>query len=87
MASSSSRTSRTTEVQTLIFPKEHFPSAEAARRWAISHGFRANEIAETKVSFRIRQADPAKFSKATFRTISLERLGLNVKAVVGKRRC
>jgi HK97 family phage prohead protease len=56
-------------VQSLIFPKAHWTSADACRRWARDHDFKADKVDETADSYRLRQRDPADFER--FRTICL----------------
>lgn len=58
-----------TQVQTLIFNKDKFPNEKKAKKWAKSHDFKFGKIDEKENSFRIRQNDPSKFKKSTFRTI------------------
>ncbi len=70
-----------TIVQTLIFSKEGFKTAEEAKRWAADHGFEDAKVDETGDSFRIRQRDPADFKDSSFRTIELTK---GVQAVIGK---
>lgn len=69
-----------TTVQTLIFSKDKFDSADAAKKWAKDHDFRADKVDETDDSFRLRQRDPGDFKQESFRTISLKD---GVQAVVG----
>lgn len=81
-----------TTVQTLIFPKTHWKSAEAASRWAKTAGFKINDYRTTPASFRYRQIDPGKFDPNSFRTICLSGAKRDepanpkcaVKAVIGK---
>lgn len=67
------------KVQSLIFSKDHFRSADQAKHWAEAHDFRDSKVDETRDSFRLRQEPPGKFKK--YRTIELT---TGVKAVVGK---
>lgn len=69
---------RGTQVQTLIFAKDKFPTASAARKWAKDHGFRTDKVDETENSFRLRQRNPGDFVR--LRTITLTS---GVQAVVG----
>ncbi len=69
-----------TTVQTLIFSKKRFKTADAARSWAKSHGHHAAKVDETEDSFRLRQRDPGDFVDGSFRTITLTN---GVKAVIG----
>ncbi len=49
---------RRSEVQTVIFSKTRFKTAESAKSWARGHDFRADKVDETSVSFRLRQVEP-----------------------------
>lgn len=69
-----------TKVQTLIFSKSKFKSAEDAKSWAKDNGYRADKVDETDQSYRIRQRPPRDFVQSSFRTITLTD---GVKAVVG----
>jgi hypothetical protein len=65
-------------VQTLIFPRSRFTPAEA-KAWAHAHNFKSGKVDMTEHSIRLRQEDPARFSR--MRTI---RMGSSpVQAVVG----
>ena len=68
-------------VQTLIFSKEKFETAEAAKAWAKAHDFRSDKVDETDESWRLRQRDPGDFQEGSFRTITLTE---GVKAVIGR---
>ncbi len=70
-----------TIVQTLIFGKDVFKTAEEATRWAADHGFENAKVDETGDSFRLRQRDPGQFHDNSFRTIELTK---GVAAVIGK---
>jgi len=72
---------QSTIVQTLIFSKEAFKTAEDAKGWADTHGFDHDKVDETDESFRLRQRDPAEFKDGSFRTIELTK---GVSAVIGK---
>lgn len=48
-------------VQSLIFPRKHWNSADAVKRWAREHDFRGDTIDETAEAFRIRQREPEEF--------------------------
>ena len=50
------------EIQSLIFPKGKFTSAQA-KKWAQDNGFKSSKVDETGTSFRLRQADPGKFKR------------------------
>jgi hypothetical protein len=58
------------EIQTLIFPKAHWDSADGAVKWAKDHGFKSSKVDETNVSYRLRQKDPDDFQR--MRTICLD---------------
>jgi len=73
--------SRPTTVQTLVFSKERFKTADQAKRWATEHDYHAAKVDETGESFRLRQREPADFDPKSFRTIGLTE---GVKAVIGK---
>jgi len=69
-----------TVVQTLIFSKEVFKTAESAQTWAKEHDFQHDKVDETDDSWRLRQRDPGDFDPESFRTITLT---TGVQAVVG----
>lgn len=81
-----------TTVQTIIFPKSHWKSAEEAKKWADKAGFKTEKYDTTASSFRFRQIDPDKFDRNSFRTICLTGAkrdepanpACKVKAVIGK---
>lgn len=64
------RVTKQFEIQTLIFPKSHWDSADDAVKWAKDHGFKSSKVDETGVSFRLRQKDPDDFQR--MRTICLD---------------
>lgn len=70
-----------TVVQTLIFSKEKFKTAEEVLRWAGEHGFDHDKVDETGESFRLRQREPGDFTDGSFRTIELTK---GVAAVIGR---
>lgn len=70
---------RPMKIQSLIFSKDHFKTAEEAKNWASKHNFSSEGVDETGESFRLRQKPPGGFKK--MRTIELT---TGVKAVVGK---
>jgi len=72
-----------TTVQTLIFSRDVFATADDARLWAREHGYRDDKVDETGDSWRLRQQDPDNFDDASFRTISLRD---GVQAVIGTLR-
>lgn len=69
------------DVQTLIFPKDKFKSADAAKAWARERGYKYGDVDETEESFRLRQEEPGGYD--IMRTIELGDSG--VKAVVGRK--
>jgi len=69
-----------TTVQTLIFAKKEFESADAAKKWASEHDFKSPKVDETEDSFRLRQRDPGDFKEGSFKTVDLKG---GVKAVIG----
>ena len=66
-------------IQTLLFDKEVFRTAEEARRWAEEHDFLVPTVEETQNHWRIRQFDPSICQPGTFRTIDIRE---GVQAVV-----
>ncbi|MEK6526212.1 MAG: hypothetical protein AABZ22_05005, partial [Nitrospirota bacterium] len=70
-----------TVVQTLIFSKEKFKTAEEAKAWAGEHGFDHDKVDETGESFRLRQKDPGEFKDGSFNTVEFTD---GVKAVIGR---
>lgn len=70
-----------TTIQTLIFSKERFKTAAAAKAWAKSHGYKSGAVDTTGASFRLRQFNPGHFQAGSFRTISIAD---GVKAVIGR---
>lgn len=81
-----------TEVQTLILPKAHWDSADAAKAWVDSHDFKSDKIDETSTSYRFRQQEPSEFDESTYATICIKPNGsepndeCQVKAVIGKKK-
>lgn len=70
------------QVQTLIFDKEVFKKKKQVRNWIKKEGFNIlKSIDEKKNTFRVRQREPYKFIKKTFRTF---KIGDGVKATGGK---
>jgi len=69
-----------TVVQTLIFSKEVFETAESAKDWAKERDYKSDKVDETEDSWRLRQRDPGDFDPESFRTITLTK---GVQAVVG----
>lgn len=75
--------SKTTEVQTLLFPLGVWSRKDAAS-WAKRHGFRASKPDVTDNYIRLRQTDPVMFQPKSFRTISLKKGTKPVNAVIGR---
>ncbi len=69
-----------TNVQTLIFSKDRFKTAQQAKAWAKREGYNYGLVDETSRSWRLRQIDPNKFKPDSFRTIEFTE---GVKAVIG----
>jgi hypothetical protein len=59
-----------TTLQTFIFPKEDWASADAVKSWLKAHD-KSAELDITDSSYRARQEDPDKFEKGSFRTITI----------------
>lgn len=57
--------------QSLIFSKERFKTADAAKAGAKDHGFKSHAVDETEDSFRLRQREPSDFAEGSLRTITL----------------
>lgn len=70
---------RSTQVQSLIFDRDLFTAREA-RSWASAHEFKAPATDRTAHTLRLRQRNPGRFQRGTFRTITLRK---GVKAVIG----
>lgn len=66
-----------TTVQTLLFPRSQYSPSEA-RAWAKDHGYLAVKVDVQTNYIRLRQRDPAEFSR--LRTVDF---GKGIKAVVG----
>ncbi len=69
---------RHTRVQSFLFPRSQW-TARSARSWLSKHGHKAPKTDKTDRYLRYRQAQPGRFRKATFRTITLP--GTSIKAV------
>ncbi len=57
------------EVQSVLFPKAKWESADAARAWLREHDFKSGDMDESGDHYRFRQRDPADFQR--IRTICL----------------
>lgn len=51
------------EIQTLLFPKRHWDSANACRAWMREHEFRSDKLDETENAYRFRQREPGDFAR------------------------
>jgi hypothetical protein len=73
-------------VQTLIFSKEKFPTAEDAKAWAKAHEFSDAKVDEKPDSWRLRQKEPGLFEDKSFRTFPIPQDDpkSGVKAVGGR---
>lgn len=83
METFASESSKSTVVQTLIFPRPRY-SESRAKAWAGAHGYLAYKTDLKPNTVRIRQRAPSDFKKDSFRTITLGKSG--VKAVIGHLR-
>jgi hypothetical protein len=68
-----------TEIQTLIFSKDHFSEAQA-KAWAKEHDEKYGYIDEKENTYRIRQQEPSEFVDGSMKTIHLTE---GVQAVIG----
>lgn len=73
---------RPTAIQTLLFDRSAFQPSQA-KAWAKKHGYRSTGLDVTENYTRIRQVDPDRFQRDSFRTIDLTD---GVRAVVGRPR-
>lgn len=73
-----------TEVQSLLFDKDHFTRPQA-KAWAKKHNFKSNKSDITENNIRLRQEDPVGFQKDSFRTIEFGD-GHGIKAVIACRK-
>lgn len=80
-----SKTTKQTEIQTVICSKTRFKTLAAAKKWVRDHDFKTSHEGkppdETSTSFRFRQRDPGDFQAGSFRTITLDK---GVSAVIGR---
>lgn len=67
-----------TRIQTILFPRDTWTAREA-RSWLSAHGKKAPRVDKTQDYLRYQQAQPGRFKKSTFRTITLP--GTKIKAV------
>lgn len=79
------KTTKQTEIQTVICSKKRFKTLAAAKKWIKDHDFKTSHNGkgpdETSTSYRFRQRDPGDFQSGSFRTITLDK---GVSAVIGK---
>ncbi len=76
--------SKTTTVQTLLFPRGYWTRSSAAS-WAKKHGFRASKPDVTDDYIRLRQENPEIYQRGTFRTITLGMFSKKpIRAVIGR---
>jgi len=59
-----------TEIQSYIFPKEHWKTPEEVQAWLRNHNLKSS-LRETEDSWRAAQADLNSFDQNSFRTIAL----------------
>lgn len=71
---------RDTQVQTLLFDRRVFNTAQEAQRWARGHGYKSTKVDVNINTYRLRQKLPSSFTRGSFRTIELTS---GVKAVIG----
>lgn len=75
--------SKTTEVQTLLFPRVVWKRKDAAA-WAKKHGFKTTKVDVTDDFLRFRQEDPSQFQEKSFRTIQLKPGNKPIGAVIAR---
>lgn len=75
--------SKTTRIQTLLFPRATWTRRSAAT-WASRHGFKSSKVDTTEDYIRLRQEDPDQFQGGSFRTIAIRHKFTPIKAVVGR---
>ena len=71
--------------QTLIFETKYFRNKRKVKNWIKKNGFKIlkykkHPIQKYDKTYRVRQREPSRFKKETFRTIKLRK---GVKMVVG----
>jgi len=59
-----------TEIQSYIFPKDHWKTPEEVQAWLRNHNLKSS-LRETEDSWRAAQADPNSFDQDSFPTIAL----------------
>lgn len=72
------RFTKPTGIQSLIFDKKKF-TVKQAKKWAKDRNFQFGKVDEKPDTIRLRQFDPKKCQKGTFRTIDITN---GVKAVI-----
>lgn len=80
---SEKRCKGSSEVQTLIFPRDRF-TVKQAWAWAKRNGFKQSSPDMKKNTIRLRQAPPSSFRRMRTTTLDSHR---DVQAVVGWRSC
>ncbi len=72
-----------TQIQTMLFDKEHWTEAKA-KEWLKENDFLYGNMDEKENTFRFRQQEPTEFEENSFRTTNFhEKLPLGVQAVIG----
>ena len=76
------RFTRPTMIQSVVLDrtKSEFDTLKEVREFAKRNNLKATKIDKTKNRFRLRQVNPDKFKRGTFRNIRLRK---NVTAVIG----
>jgi len=69
--------SESSNVQSLIFDKDHF-SVDSAKAWAAKHDFNHGKVDTKENTIRLRQKSPGKFKRFATKTF-----GSGIKAVIG----
>lgn len=78
MSQKEPRFTKPTDIQSLIFDKKKF-TVKQAKKWAKDRNFQFGKVDEKPDTIRLRQFDPKKCQKGTFRTIDITN---GVKAVI-----
>jgi hypothetical protein len=69
-------------LQSLLFPKSEY-TAKQAQAWAKKHDFHYGKVHTTDDFHRLRQKDPVKFIKGSFRTVKFDG---SIRAIMGQLR-
>lgn len=75
--------SRTTSIQTVLFPRNAW-DRKTARAWLARNKFKSSQLDATEDYLRYRQESPDQFQPKSFRTITLKKGTKPVKAVIGR---